>query len=248
MKRVRVDDIVVSVDDHQSNSLLANFVDRWPVCAGSASASVHLSAEQGIHLSWDNNGHKLRYFIDIEKFTLQERSFPSAKQGALNQALGKKTKSVLDATGGWGSDALRMCSQAYIVTLVERNAIMALLLKDAMCRLSRTEWVSKNSICVPEVVEADATYYLASTKKHYDCIYLDPMFPPKRKKSAAANKNMQFLQWLLNQDHDSAQLAKTAYLTGTRVVVKRPEYAPSLIAEPQQRFSSKLVNYDVYLP
>ena len=82
----------------------------------------------------------------------------------------------------------------------------------------------------------------------HDCVYLDPMYPPKRKKSAIANKNMQFLQWLLKPDLDSLPLLKAALDSNSRVVVKRPIYADPLLASPQQRFSSKLVHYDVYLP
>ncbi|MFT7525218.1 MAG: 16S rRNA (guanine1516-N2)-methyltransferase [Arenicella sp.] len=203
----------------------------------------------GLHCEWLQTAAKpLKYYIDIAKFTKQQRSYPAAKQGALNQALGKKTKHVLDATAGWGGDALLMCAQGYKVTLLERNPVMALLLNDAMRRLAMSEWAQDNGLKVPSVIQVDAISFLQQQKADIDCIYLDPMFPPKRKKSAAVNKRLQLLQWMVGRDLDASQLLKSAMdFSCTRVVIKRPDNAESLIANPSQQYSSKLVHYDVYL-
>jgi 16S rRNA (guanine1516-N2)-methyltransferase len=203
----------------------------------------------GLHCEWLQAAAKpLKYYIDIAKFTQHQRSYPAAKQGALNQALGKKTKRVLDATAGWGGDALLMCAQGYKVTLLERNPVMALLLNDAMRRLAMSEWAQDNLLNVPSVIQDDAISFLQHQKADIDCIYLDPMFPPKRKKSAAVNKRLQLLQWMVGSDLDASQLLKSAMdFPCTRVVVKRPDNAKPLIANPSQQYSSKLVHYDVYL-
>ena len=44
----------------------------------------------------------------------------------------------------------------------------------------------------------------SDTADVFDCAYFDPMFPPKRKKSAKSNKQMQFAQTLLQGDPDAA--------------------------------------------
>lgn len=197
----------------------------------------------------------LKYFIDVQKFVTQQKTFPAPKQGAFNQALGRKSRQIVDATGGWGADALLMCSQGYHVSLIERHPLMALLLKDAMQRLARTDWANSHEVVVPKVVEGDAVGILASGVLSADCVYLDPMFPAKRKKSAAVNKNMQLLQRLVGADFDADLLLQAVIDSAyARVAVKRPDYAQPLSAQidgrevtPFSQFSSKLVHYDVYL-
>jgi len=197
------------------------------------------NSTSGLTLRWNRlQAQPLNFFIDVEKLVKQLRSYPAPKQGAFNQALGKKTKHVIDATGGWAGDALLMCSQGYEVTVIEREPVIALLLIDAMQRLSRTSWAQYNNVIVPKVIHADAI----------DCIYLDPMFPPKKKKSAAVNKQMQLLQWLVGEDLDASELLQAAITNNRRIAVKRPDYAMPLYTKPSMQFSSKLVHYDVYLP
>lgn len=203
----------------------------------------------GLQLNWFNGGNKpLAFHLDFTKLVQQQRSFPAPKQGAFNQALGKKTKRVLDATGGWGGDAMLMCLQGYQVTLFERDALMAVMLQDAFARCSSNHWMVDNQVTPPRVVFADAITELDKQRYPADCVYLDPMFPPKKKKSAAANKQMQLLHWLLEGQNDSSELASSAVNAAyQRVAVKRPNYADPLIAKPCVQFSSKLLHYDVYL-
>lgn len=203
----------------------------------------------GLHCEWIQTAAKpLKYYIDVDKFTQQQRTFPAAKQGAFNQALGKKSKRVLDATAGWGGDALLMCAQGYAVTLIERNPVMALLLNDAMRRLAMSEWAQDNQLSIPKIIHIDAISFLQQQTIDIDCIYLDPMFPPKRKRSAAVNKRLQLLQWMVGSDLDALVLLEKALaFPCSRVVVKRPDYAAPLITNPSQQYSSKLVHYDVYL-
>ena len=175
------------------------------------------------------------------------KTYPAAKQAGFSQAIGRKSRLVIDATAGWGADALLMCAQGYRVTLIERNAVMALLLSDAMIRLRNTSWAQHHPVAIPQVIEADAIQLLASGELPADCIYLDPMFPSKRKKSAAANKRIQLLQWMVGTDDDAGQLVSTSLAAGyARVVVKRPDYAQPLVPQPSAIFSSKLLHYDVY--
>ena len=73
------------------------------------------------------------------------------------------------------------------------------------------------------------------------------MFPPKRKKSALAKKEMMVLRDLLGDDADKEQLFTAAMqATAKRVVVKSPDYAEPLGGKPSESFSGKLLRYDVY--
>ena len=251
-QKINVHGVMIAVINTASNSLLKAFGTRFPVDGIEPTIDVDLMLEAkqtGLHCTWlSTNKDELHYYIDIEKFVKQQFSYPAAKQGAFNQAIGKKTKTILDATGGWGGDALLMCAQGYTVTILERNPIMALLLEDAVARLTETNWAIDNQIVSPEVINIDAIDYFKNNDVQYDCVYLDPMFPPKRKKSAAVNKNMQLLQWLIGEDVDAESLADKVIASNcSRLVVKRPNYAKSLLGEPSVQFSSKLVHYDVYL-
>jgi len=82
-----------------------------------------------------------------------------------------------------------------------------------------------------------------------DVIYLDPMYPEK-KKSASVKKNMQLLQKLLGHDLDTGEVLNAALTKATkRVVVKRPKGAAVLNAsrQPTLAYESKGTRYDTYI-
>jgi len=80
------------------------------------------------------------------------------------------------------------------------------------------------------------------------------MFPAKQKQSAAVRKSMRVLHDLVGADSDSKLLYLSAMQSNAaRVVVKRPDYAPSFdqffeaINPPTETLQGKLVRYDVYI-
>ena len=242
------DDILSEFPSFTKSSSLSEIgeCDDFDLCLERQNFKGH----QAMCLSWHKLGEKkpLRYCIDYVSSLKSSRSFPAPKQGAFNQALGNKSKAILDATGGWGNDALLMAMQGYSVTVLERNPIMALLMEEGFSRLSKYIESAELRLTVPTVHHIDSINAISRFAKQCDCAYLDPMFPPKRKKSAATNKQMQLLQWLIGEDVDAATLLEQAIKGGfRRIAVKRPDYAQPLYKAPSQQFSSKLVHYDVYL-
>jgi 16S rRNA (guanine1516-N2)-methyltransferase len=186
--------------------------------------------------------------VDIEPRNGEQRSWPAPKQGALAQALGRKTKTVVDATTGWGQDSLFMFRMGYQVSCIERSPVMAELLTDGFNRLAREDWIQRLQLQPPPLLTGNAIDLLAVLATPPDCIYLDPMFPPKRKKSALAKKTMVILRDLLGDDTDKDQLFSVALqVAGKRVVVKSPDDAEPLGGKPSESFSGKLLRYDVYL-
>ena len=242
----------LAVEQTADSSLLQDFAQSEEVSdllVEPRGADLVLSASaSGVHLVWQSKEFgDLKYWIDVDAFAKQQKTFPAPKQPGLNQAIGKKSRTVIDATAGWGGDALLLCSQGLALTLIERNPIIALLLEDAMSRLAKTAWAQHHRVQIPRVINGDAITVL-NNEVQADCIYLDPMFPAKRKKSAAVNKNMRLLQYLVGPDDDAVTLLNAALSSQTsRVVVKRPDYATPLVDQPTQQFSSKLLHYDVYL-
>ena len=100
--------------------------------------------------------------------------------------------------------------------------------------------------------KTDALSYLSELNDNKqnapDVIYLDPMFP-ERKKKAQVKKEMQILHQLLgSDDHTAYPLELALSLAKRRVVVKRPKQAEDLNGlEPSFRVVGKAGRYDIYL-
>jgi len=187
-------------------------------------------------------------FVAIMPRPGEQHSWPAPKQGALAQALGRKTQTIVDATTGWGQDSLHIFRMGYDLRCLERSPVMVELLRDGFNRLAALDWVIKRELLPPPLLAGDARKLLATLSDPPDCIYLDPMFPVKRKKTALAKKSMTVLRDLLGDDEDREQLLTAAmHATGKRVVVKSPNYAKPLGGQPNMSFRSKLLRYDVYL-
>jgi len=220
-------------------------------------SSVDNKTTEDFFLSYREGGLKLLdkkqlkkggLMVNIEPRSGEQSSYPAPKQGILAKALGRKTKTVIDATTGWGQDALFIFRMGYQLQCIERSPVMAVLLEDAFLRLAQRDWVQKRQLALPVLKQGNAIKLLSQLETAPDCIYLDPMFPPKRKKSALAKKSMQVLQQLLGHDEDKEQLFMIAMTAAAkRVVVKRPDYAEPLGGKPNQSFKSKLLRYDIYL-
>lgn len=186
--------------------------------------------------------------VSVEPRNGEQRSWPAPKQGVLAQAIGRKTTTVVDATAGWGQDGLAIFRMGYEVLFIERSPVMAELLMDGFNRLANQNWIQKRQIQVPQLLTGNAIDLLSTLPEQPDCIYLDPMFPPKRKKSALAKKSMQVLRELLGDDFDKEQLFEAAIKSAKkRVVVKSPDDAPPLGGKPDVSFQGKLLRYDIYL-
>lgn len=186
--------------------------------------------------------------VDIEPRPGEQHSYPAPKKDLLAQAVGKKSHTVVDATAGWAQDSLALFRMGYEVTCIERSPVMAALIADGFQRLAQKDWLIKRELSPPVLLSGNAIELLAGLPEKPDCIYLDPMFPPKRKQSAATRKSMAVLRDILGDDTDRHALFDAAFAaTGRRVVVKSPDYAEPLGGKPSESYQGKLLRYDVYL-
>lgn len=187
-------------------------------------------------------------FVEIDPRPGEQHSYPAPKKDLLAQAIGKKTQTIVDATAGWVQDSLALFRMGYDVTCIERSAVMAALIADGFERLAQKDWVIRRQLTPPTLLFGNAIELLASLSGKPDCIYLDPMFPPKRKKSAATRKSMAILHEILGDDLDRQKLFEAALAaSGRRVVVKSPDYAEPLGGKPDLTLQGKLLRYDVYM-
>lgn len=193
-------------------------------------------------------------FVDfVAGAVAHRRRFGGGRGQTIAKAVGLKggaMPSVLDATGGLGRDAFVLASLGCTVTLIERSAVVAALLQDGLERAALDEeiggWVSARM----KLCHANALTFMEQMEEgdYPDVVYLDPMFP-HRKKSAQVKKEMRLLQQLLGGDEDADSLLPAALnVAKKRVVVKRPDYAPCLAGlEPTMAIKSKKHRYDVYV-
>lgn len=188
-------------------------------------------------------------FIDfIDGKLAHRRQFGGGKKQPLGRAIGlssKQTPTVIDATAGMGRDSFVLASLGCQVMMIERSAVVAAMLQNALDRAMEDEFVAE--IAARMTVHcADASDYILSTNEH-DVIYLDPMYPEKRK-SAAVKKDMRALQALVGPDLDSDKLLDVALQKAKhRVVVKRPKHAePVAENKPNTTISSPNTRYDIY--
>ena len=157
--------------------------------------------------------------------------------------------SVVDATAGLGRDSFLLASLGCNVIMIERSPVVAAMLHDGLRRSLRNDEISSwipQRLILKHGVASDVLSHWTQPKP--DVVYLDPMFP-HRKKSAAVKKEMQIFQRLLGADLDSDDLLTPALLLATkRVVVKRPSNAPFLMnVKPHSQIVSKKHRYDVYM-
>ncbi len=213
------------------------------------------SHNNGYFLAWRDN--KLALFdikspkkgmsVEFDARSMEQPSWPAPKTGTLAQAIGKKTKTVVDATAGWGQDSFHIFRMGYQVKSIERSKIIAALLNDGFARLENQSWMQQLNLKSPILIVGNAIEILQHIGNAPDCIYLDPMFPAKRKKSALAKKPLVVLKGIVGEDEDKKDLFACALqVAGKRVVVKSPNYAEPLGGKPDLSFAGKLVRYDVY--
>lgn len=153
---------------------------------------------------------------------------------------------VVDATPGLGRDAFVLVSVGCHVTMIERSPIVAALLEDGIRRLQIDYPDLASRMTLQHGNSAEVMQYFEG--EDVNSIYLDPMFPHK-KKSALVKKEMRLFQQLLGHDPDADALLPPALKLAThRVVVKRPNSADVLAGyKPSMAIESKKHRFDVYL-
>ena len=155
--------------------------------------------------------------------------------------------SVVDATAGLGRDAYLLAVKGARVTALERSPVVAALLQDGLDRALAVPQLHAERLAL-QVIVGDARHYLESLTPADapDVVYLDPMFPP-RKKSAEVKKEMRVLRRVVGDDPDAAELFEAARRVARRhVVVKRMKLAPPLAPEPTRTYTGESTRYDLY--
>ncbi|WP_018691540.1 class I SAM-dependent methyltransferase [Algicola sagamiensis] len=179
------------------------------------------------------------------------RKFGGGKGQSIAKAIGLNkgvTPSVLDGTAGLGRDAFVLAALGCQVTLVERHPVVTALLEDGLKRAYADPeigpWMQERMI----LQHWNSLDILQGQISPPDVVYLDPMYPEK-KKSALVKKEMRLFHELVGSDSDADGLLMIAKTLATkRIVVKRPSYAEPLDGQdPTLTFPMKKNRFDVYV-
>ena len=152
---------------------------------------------------------------------------------------------ALDSTAGFGKDALEIAKnkKCKSVTLIEREKWLFYLLQEGISNTRKPEalkFINKFSI-----KNADSYEHLSHTKRNYDLIYIDPMFPGVGK--SKAKRSVQALRDLTKEIETDGLLDLAIKKATKRVIVKRHKNSTYLEdLKPSYSVKGKVVRYDIY--
>jgi 16S rRNA (guanine1516-N2)-methyltransferase len=156
---------------------------------------------------------------------------------------------VVDATAGLLGDAFLLAAAGMRVTALERSAVVHALAVDGLRRAAYDARVSALLGGRIELVYADARGWLAERADAADApdaVVIDPMFPPKRKRSALPRKEMSMLREVVGTDPDAAELLDAARACARmRVALKRGDDADPIV-KPEWTIGGTTVRFDVW--
>ena len=154
----------------------------------------------------------------------------------------------VDATAGLGEDSLLLAAAGAEVLLCESDPVICTLLRDALERAAEDVRLAP-IVARMRVHEGDSIAVMRALAAPPHVVYLDPMFPARRK-SAAVKKKFQLLHRLEAPCSNEAELLQAAIDTGAvKIVVKRPVKAPALAGtRPSHTLAGKAVRFDVVVP
>ena len=242
----------VFIEGHEPLPLL-NLIGVYKVQDPPSYEYGYLYAQGNWHLVSYNRKDLAPFAIHFSKGVYSD-IFKKSKstKDPLIKALGKdfREKRVLDLTAGWLKDSWRFLVHGISVTAFENQPLvynfLNLSLQAQMRNLQDQNLL--NCLKLLNLKSEDSKEFLKThTLSHYDVIYLDPMFPEKRK-SALASKEMQILQDIVGETQVGEDLLEVALNTqASRVIVKRPLHASPLANPVTFQSTSKSSRFDVYV-
>ncbi len=154
---------------------------------------------------------------------------------------------VIDCTAGLGEDSILLVAAGFTVQMFEKDPVIAALCQDALDRARNVPELSE-MIARMTLTEGDSIERLATLQEAPDVIYLDPMFP-ERKKSGQVGKKFQLLHGLEKPCEEEEEMLQAAIDAHPRkVVIKRPLKGALLGGrKPDFSYKGKAIRYDVIL-
>lgn len=204
------------------------------------------------YLGLQKTGEKsLPLYIDFSSKRLNyRRENISMQKEALVRAMGLKSHMspfIIDVTAGLARDSFILASLGFKIQLIERSPIIHALLRDGLKRGLTNPDIAP-ILKKMELIQSDAIQWLDTLTRKPDIIYLDPMFP-ERKKSALPKLDMRIFHDIAGEDPDADLLLQKALSCALgRVVVKRPRLAEELAGlKPTYSIIGNSCRFDIYI-
>jgi len=263
--RVLIDDSVSSLRRKHIQSKLSHYALIPGEKAHDADPEITLFVQE-LHLSLIDSclDERAQVIIDFAAGAANHRRrFGGGKSQTLAKSLGldqKKALAVVDATAGLAGDSFVMACLGANVIMLERNPVLALMIDEALHSASQgvgnEDEELQSIVNQMQLIHLDSISWLRQQENDsQEVVYLDPMFPERRKK-AAVKKEMQMLQSLLESSWaddnlraaEEPELLEQARRTSLfRTVVKRPRHAPPLAGQkPGYSLEGKSTRFDIY--
>lgn len=240
--------MIISILDEQTKNHINRLIESNNFDYAKSQVDKYLYYDNNI-LKLSNKNQELS--IDFSSNEIANRINPKSKKCSVIQAVEGRSKQklkVLDATAGLGRDTFTLASRGHLITSIEKDVYIYLLLCDALNRASKIESIS-HIVKNITLLNLDSCDYILTTKHEFDCIYVDPMFPP-RKKSTKVKQGMQMLHEIaFNDESHNILLLKNILETrkANKVIVKRPINAEFLYTKkPSSQLKGKTNRFDIY--
>ena len=189
----------------------------------------------------------MHIFVQI----ILNRIDPKSKKCNVVQAVEGRSKNklkILDTTAGLGRDTFTLASRGHLILAIEKDPYIYLLLLDALKRAKKDQslkYIAENIT----LLHADSSEYILYTSETFDCLYIDPMFP-ERKKSAKVRQNMQIMHEIaFNDEIINTLILDNAFTSSIakKIIVKRPVNAECLSAKKSSaQIKGKTNRFDIY--
>ena len=201
-------------------------------------------ASDGVSLS----GSGLTYKGDFSAM-LKRVSNGKLSHEMLVHAAKTKTENpkAVDASAGMGEDSFLLASYGYDVTMYEQNPVIACLLADALERASSDDALG-DTVSRMHLIEGNSISLMPSLTFSPEIVYLDPMFP-ERRKSGLINKKLQLIQKLEHPCIDEDALLDAAIaVRPKKIIIKRPLKGAYLAGrKPSYTNEGKAIRYDCFV-
>lgn len=151
---------------------------------------------------------------------------------------------AIDATAGMGEDSMILAAAGYEVYLYEKDPVIAALLADTLVRAQADPEIAVFAAHM-HAAQGDSIEVLRNLTEAPGLVYLDPMFP-ERKKSGLIKKKFQLLHRLERPCSDEEDLLSAAICSGAnKIVIKRPAKGAYLAGhKPDYSYDGKAIRYD----
>jgi 16S rRNA (guanine1516-N2)-methyltransferase len=241
-------EVVVDTQDERLVKESTRLIEQLGRNKTKSKYTVYFGA-RGVELRRSSHTHKKGILIDFSTIDRRIGAGNLSKKQPLPKAIGDYS-TVIDATAGFGKDAMLLALMGYNVIAIEKSPIISVLLRDGMYRAQLNTELNQAIGGRLQFVESNSINYF-SNLKNPEVIYIDPMFPPKKKKSALPPGHIQALQSIVGHENqtESTIMFEAALQTATqRVVIKRPTHSQHQKENPVAVHEGKTIRYEVYRP